>query len=656
MVAGCVRPPSLDTCGALRVGSLGNGKDAERSGSPRLDDGHDAIRRRQGLDYEIPRECIFGNGGICVSVHISEGGHHAAESFQDHHRVPHVYRACCGALPHRPGALAYADEPDAGSGIEQPADVAAAEGAGEVPAPGDDLPSEADSPDGATAGEQPAFEEDADASEPGDVGGGVQLDEGAADLSEQDVEDGYSNVGSDSTESLEPEAEADDPDGAGVALEAQSDSDDAYAILYSDGDLVFQRGDTEDPSKGEVLGKWTGFESATYAAGGAPWFSQRSNVKRAVVADLIAPVATKYWFYGCTSMRTAGLSGLDVLNVTSMSNMFYLCSSLQSLDLSDWQTSSLTDTSGMFTSCTSLESLDLSGWDTSNVTEMSAMFGGCTALRSIDVSFWVGALDLSECDSLASLTVNDGCSVSMPSGTHWLWEGSTEVVGDSFSSKAGTYVRTNRFQITKNAGEGGTIELRSYSMKPQAGTTVVFRTIPQAGKTLSTFSATYIDSSTGEEVRLNVPNGGLERTAGSGAAGTISEYSFEMPAAPVTINATFKANINTYKITKNMTGTGKAGSNLQLVGSDGKDPAHTEDQVVPTMYPKAGQTVYFKSVPAKGARLTKFNVAYSYTGLDGNRVDVKLYTGHGITSHGNGLYSFTMPCYSVTLTGEFTKG
>ena len=48
-------------------------------------------------------------------------------------------------------------------------------------------------------------------------------------------------------------------------------------------------------------------------------------------------------------------------------------------------------------------------------------------------------------------------------------------------------------------------------------------------------------------------------------------------------------------------------------------------------------------------------MTYTYTGLDGKKQTVKMITGNGITSHGGGLYSFTMPCYPVTLTGEFSK-
>ena len=246
-----------------------------------------------------------------------------------------------------------------------------------------------------------------------------------------------------------------------------------------------------------------------------------------------------------------------------------------------------------------------------------------------------------------SVVAEDGTPVEMNADGTFTMPAQPVAIGQEFEPMS--------FKITKDATSGGKVELRSSTMYPRTDDAVVFRTVPEAGKFTEKFNVTYTDPETGKKVTLTVANGGLARTAGTGAAGTVAEYSFTMPAAPVTINATFSDNTKTYKITKNMTGTGKAGSNLMLVGSDGKVAGQTADSVAPTMNPKAGQKVYFKSVPAKGAKLTKFNVTYTYTGLDGKKVNVKLYTGHGITSHGNGLYSFTMPCYPVTLTGEFTK-
>ncbi|WP_342744947.1 BspA family leucine-rich repeat surface protein [Massilicoli timonensis] len=86
------------------------------------------------------------------------------------------------------------------------------------------------------------------------------------------------------------------------------------------------------------------------------------------------------------ALEIIDLSGLDIGNVTDMSNMFFLCGSLESLDLSNFHTDKVTDMTQMFARCTSLESLDISNFDTKNVTNMEYMFYDCSNLESLDLS------------------------------------------------------------------------------------------------------------------------------------------------------------------------------------------------------------------------------------------------------------------------------
>ena len=368
-------------------------------------------------------------------------------------------------------------------------------------------------------------------------------------------------------------------------------------------------------------------------------------------------------FSGCSSLTYVDLTALDTSSVRDMFAMFMNCSSLTSVYLAAIDTSSVTDMGFTFSGCSSLKHLSLAGFDTSSVTSMWGTFSKCSSLTSLDLAYFDvssvtdTSMMFSECSSLASLDLTGLKGSLQTNDLDGTWRDSASgkrITASSESFTAGEWVKLAKRTITKKAGTGGKVELRSATLYPYAGDEVVFRTIPDAGKELSSFNVTYRDPATGKTVKL-VTGKGIVRRAGTGAPGTISEYAFSMPDCNVTINATFKDNTRTYAITKSMTGTGKAGSNLMLVGSDGKVGSQTKDSVKPTMNPKAGQKVYFKSVPAKGAKLTKFNVTYSYVGLDGKKVNVKLVTGKGITSHGGGLYSFTMPCYPVTLTGEFTK-
>ena len=109
-------------------------------------------------------------------------------------------------------------------------------------------------------------------------------------------------------------------------------------------------------------------------------------------------------FSGCSSLASLDLSGLDTSSVESMGGMFDGCSSLTSLDLSALDTSRVGRMGGMFDGCSSLASLDLTGLDTSRVTNMCELFRGCSSLTSLDLH----ALDTSCVEDMESMF--DGCS------------------------------------------------------------------------------------------------------------------------------------------------------------------------------------------------------------------------------------------------------
>lgn len=119
---------------------------------------------------------------------------------------------------------------------------------------------------------------------------------------------------------------------------------------------------------------------------GAPWYSRRDSIKSAVVEPGVSARTCYAMFYGCSSLASLDLSGLDTSRVTDMGSMFVRCSSLSSLDLSPLDTSAVTHMAGMFSGCSKLTSLDLSSFDTSAVADMCDMFGGCSSLATIYAS------------------------------------------------------------------------------------------------------------------------------------------------------------------------------------------------------------------------------------------------------------------------------
>ena len=190
-------------------------------------------------------------------------------------------------------------------------------------------------------------------------------------------------------------------------------SQNAYAILYESGEMVFQRGSTPDASKGKVLKTYTGFETERYGYPDyAPWYENRESIKTVSFKDVVKPVSTAYWFDECRNLTSVDVTNLDTSAVTDMDYMFSDCSSLTSLDVSSFDTSAVTSMDYMFYQCSSLKSLDVSSFNTSAVTSMDSMFQYCRSLTSLDLSsFNTSAVTdmsymFSDCSSLTSLDVS----------------------------------------------------------------------------------------------------------------------------------------------------------------------------------------------------------------------------------------------------------
>ncbi len=211
-----------------------------------------------------------------------------------------------------------------------------------------------------------------------------------------------------------------------------------FALLYADDTLVLQRGNTPDPSRGELAeayalnDRWGGLSSCLGSKVGivtsvivedpfvlgeheGSFFGRLSacrSIEGLSFVDTSAVTSMDYMFSGCSSLVSLDLSGFDTSSVTSMADMFSECSSLESVDLSSFDTSNVTDMQSMFSSCSSLTVLDLSGFDTSRVADMGTMFFGCDSLAALDVSSFSTAsvTDMghmfSGCSSLGQLDVS----------------------------------------------------------------------------------------------------------------------------------------------------------------------------------------------------------------------------------------------------------
>ncbi|MBQ9492129.1 MAG: DUF285 domain-containing protein [Oscillibacter sp.] len=170
-----------------------------------------------------------------------------------------------------------------------------------------------------------------------------------------------------------------------------SAASNVYALLYTDGAMVFQNGST--PETGKTLSKAYNVDlEAEYDYENRilpPWRDARKEIRTVRFAAPLAPKSTSLWFDECENLtRIDHIKNLDTSRVVDMSSMFYGCSALSALDVSGFDTSKVEDMDGMFVNCSALKTLDVSGFDTSAATDLSSMFFGCSALSALNVSGW----------------------------------------------------------------------------------------------------------------------------------------------------------------------------------------------------------------------------------------------------------------------------
>ncbi|MCH5198727.1 MAG: BspA family leucine-rich repeat surface protein, partial [Oscillospiraceae bacterium] len=185
-----------------------------------------------------------------------------------------------------------------------------------------------------------------------------------------------------------------------------------FALLYENGDLVFQGEKKPDPERGALLNVYhvnSNYEYKSSTSGttssNAPWYSNRTKIKRVVFAEPVRPVKMNNWFFGATGLTDiVNMENLDLSEVTNMTGTFRNCSSLSWIDTGDWQLPKASVLSYTFSGCTKLLSLDTGNWSISSVTDLSYLFYNCSSLTYVDTSDW----DMSHVTNLAYAF--SGCS------------------------------------------------------------------------------------------------------------------------------------------------------------------------------------------------------------------------------------------------------
>ena len=241
-----------------------------------------------------------------------------------------------------------------------------------------------------------------------------------------------------------------------------------------------------------------------------------------------------------THTETLDLSHFDTGNVTDMYGMFLCCSALETLDVSHFDTGNVTDMTAMFNECTNLETLDLTSWNTGNVTDMTGLFFGCTNLTTI----YAGA----------------GWNTEKVFNSEEMFTYCTKLVGGMGTEFDADHIDKEYARIDRGeAAPGYLTGLFSITLPENikhgmlaasqgdkvlvngdmvvTGSTVTLSVAPEKGYKLQSLTVTIAggeDEPSGALMRLR--GGTVELTDGDEP----NTYTFEMPAAPVEVNAVFK--------------------------------------------------------------------------------------------------------------------
>ena len=235
-----------------------------------------------------------------------------------------------------------------------------------------------------------------------------------------------------------------------------------YAILYSDGDLRFNKTgkvNEEKLANGCTVSLQSENISKTMlSASSQPWSAVASNIKSVTFEEKVVPEYTSYWFYNCSNIEAINnLGRLETCNVLNMKSMFRNMSKITTLDLSTFDTSKVTQMHNMFDGCSSLKKVDLSSFNTKNVVSIYEMFFNCTSLADLDLSSFntqkvTGMYNMfKNCTSLTELDLSSFSieNVNLMYGMFQECSGLTELDLSSFKTSKATSM-SNMFSLIPN--------------------------------------------------------------------------------------------------------------------------------------------------------------------------------------------------------------
>ena len=153
----------------------------------------------------------------------------------------------------------------------------------------------------------------------------------------------------------------------------------SYAMLYSDGDFIFQVGNNVVEEK-TLVSSYSNFENKSYdSVSSIPWHERMSSIKNVIVKDNISPISLDHWFHDAIRLRTVNIDSLNWDKVTNMYMTYYNCRNLTGSPVCGVNVANMSYT---YTQCYNLTGSPVCG---ANVTDMAWTYTQCYNLTGSPV-------------------------------------------------------------------------------------------------------------------------------------------------------------------------------------------------------------------------------------------------------------------------------
>ena len=163
---------------------------------------------------------------------------------------------------------------------------------------------------------------------------------------------------------------------SGTGYDIKFSRDPAYAMVYSDNSMVFQRGNEIETGK-TLLASYTGFEEEEYTS--SPWEAYRSNIVNVFFKDKVTPTSIACWFRNHNSLKNMNVANLNLAKTTNMSYAFATCYNLVGSPICGINVVNMIDT---YSRCYNLTGSPICG---SNVVNMHGAYYFCNNLTGSPV-------------------------------------------------------------------------------------------------------------------------------------------------------------------------------------------------------------------------------------------------------------------------------